>query len=78
MIFLILYYIITIVQQFLGYGTAYRLAKKGGDNGVSLFGWLLVVGLASAIPGLGIYLWYRYRDQEDEHNRYEDYRHRGV
>ena len=43
-------------------GTAYRLTKNGGDNGVSLFGWMLVMGLASLIPGLGIYLWVKYKD----------------
>jgi hypothetical protein len=62
MIFLILYYIITVVQGILAYGTTYRLTKNGGDNGVSLFGWTIVIGLASAVPGLGIYLWFRYRD----------------
>ncbi len=55
------WYIITIVQEFLMYGTAYRLAKRGGDNGVSLFGWFFVISLASLIPGLGIYLWKKYR-----------------
>ncbi len=51
------------IQIALGYGTAYRLAKTHGDNGVSLFGWaLLVAALASYIPGLGIYLWYKYRE----------------
>ena len=62
MIFLILWYVITIVQHFLGYGTAYRLTKNGGDNGVALFGWFIVIGLASAIPGLGIYLWHKNKD----------------
>ena len=48
-----LYYI----QSFLALGTAYRKTKANGDNGVSLFGWLLVYGLAALVPGLGIYLW---------------------
>ena len=59
---LILWYILTAVQSLLGYGTAYRLTKNGGDSGVALWGWLLVMGLAAAIPGLGIYLWKKYRD----------------
>ena len=61
-IFLILLYIITMIQTFFSYGTAYRLTKNGGDNGVSLFGWMLIINLASIIPGLGIYLWFKYKD----------------
>jgi len=61
MIFLVLWNIICFVQVTLSYGTAYRLAKTGGDSGVSLYGWLLVMSLASIIPGLGIYLWFKYR-----------------
>lgn len=60
----ILYYIITVVQSILNYGTAYRLTKKGGDNGVALFGWLFILEFAALIPGLGIYLWYRHKEQE--------------
>jgi hypothetical protein len=60
----ILWIAITTVQELFSYGTAYRLTKKGGDNGVSLFGWLFVMSLASAVPGLGIYLWFRYRDAD--------------
>jgi len=52
-----------MVQGFLNYGTAYRLTKKGGDNGVALFGWWLVLGFAAIIPGLGIYLWVRNREE---------------
>ena len=54
--------VLTLVQVILGYGTAYRLTKGGGDNGVSLFGWMIVMSLASAVPGLGIYLWNKYKD----------------
>ena len=61
MVFLVLWYISYIVQVILSYGTAYRLAKTGGDNGVSLYGWLFVMNLASIIPGLGIYQWHKYR-----------------
>lgn len=59
---LLLWQIITFVQSVFSYGTAYRLAKNGGDNGVSLWGWLFLLNLASLIPGLGIYLWFKYRD----------------
>ena len=66
MILLIVYYIISVVQGILGYGTAYRLTKRGGDNGVALWGWLIVMGLAAAIPGLGIYLWQKYRYERED------------
>ena len=62
MILLFLYQVLVIVQMFLGYGTAYRLTKRGGDNGVSLFGWMFLMSLAAIIPGLGIWLWKKYRD----------------
>ena len=64
MFLLILWYIIVGIQSILSYGTAYRLTKNGGDNGVSLFGWFIVLNLASVIPGLGIYLWRRYKDED--------------
>jgi len=56
-ILLLIWYILWMVQGYLGFGTAYRYTKRGGDNGVSLFGWLIVFQLASIIPLLGIYLW---------------------
>jgi len=56
------WYVVTMVQVFLGYGTAYRLTKAGGDNGVALFGWTLLMGLVAIIPGLGIHMWKKYRD----------------
>jgi len=56
--------VITIVQTFLAYGTAYRLTKRGGDNGVSLFGWLFLHQLAATVPGLGIYLWHKYKEDD--------------
>ncbi len=59
----LLYTIIVIVQNILGFGTAYRLTKMNGDNGASLFGWLLVMELASMVPGLGIYMWKKYRNE---------------
>ncbi|MDR2736531.1 MAG: hypothetical protein LBB49_03095 [Gracilibacteraceae bacterium] len=62
-IVLVLWYIIYFVQTFLMYGTAYRLTKRGGDNGVALFGWLFLLSLVAMIPGLGIYLWFRFRHE---------------
>lgn len=61
--FVFLWRIIAFVQGLLAFGTAYRLTKRGGDNGVALWGWFFVLELASIIPGLGIYLWYKYRDE---------------
>ena len=61
-ILVILWQLIAMVQGLFAYGTAYRLTKNGGDNGVSLFGWFFLLELASLVPGLGIYLWYKYRD----------------
>ncbi len=55
--------VLTIVQNILNYGTAYRLTKRGGDNGIALYGWILVMSLASFVPGLGLYLWFRYRHE---------------
>jgi len=60
---LLLWKIISVIQSILSYGTAYRLTKNGGDNGISLFGWFFVLNLASLVPGLGIYLWFRYRNK---------------
>jgi hypothetical protein len=53
------------VQTVLGYGTAYRYTKRGGDNGVALFGWMIVFSLAAIIPGLGIYLWSKSKDKQE-------------
>jgi len=58
------WYILVFVQGFMGLGTAYRLTKSGGDNGIALWGWMLLMGIASVVPGLGIYLWLKYRDDE--------------
>ena len=64
MIFLMfLWYAVMAVQVFLSYGTAYRLTKSGGDNGVSLFISIWLLSMASIIPGLGIFLWYKYREE---------------
>jgi hypothetical protein len=54
---------IVFVQQLMAYGTAYRYTKRGGDNGVSLFGWMLLFSLAAIIPGLGIWLWLKNKDE---------------
>ena len=60
--FLILWYIATMIQAFLGYGTAYRATKANGDNGISLFGWTILYSLAALIPGLGYYYWKRSKE----------------
>jgi len=75
MLLVYLWQVLSVVQVFFSYGTAYRLAKTGGDNGVSLYGWLLLMSLASLIPGLGIYLWskYRYLDREAQYNNGQSY-----
>jgi len=62
---LVVWYITIIVQSFFGYGTAYRLTKSGGDCGASLFGWLIAMQLAALIPGLGFFLWKKYREDPD-------------
>jgi hypothetical protein len=63
--------IIAVIQMFFGYGTAYRLTKRGsGDNGVALFGWLLVFALAAWVPGLGIYFWFKYRTDENQLSKF--------
>ena len=62
MFLLWIWYILVIVQSFLGIGTAYRLTKNGGDNGVALWGWMLLMNFAALIPGLGIWLWVKYKD----------------
>jgi len=61
-ILLILWQIIAVVQGLMAYGTAYRKAKANGDNGVSLWGWLIVYDLAAVVPFLGYYLWKKNRE----------------
>lgn len=62
MIIALVWQIFTVVQMFFAYGTAYRCTKRGGDNGIALFGWFIVFGFAAWIPGLGLYLWLKYKD----------------
>ena len=57
-----IWYIIVMVQSFLAIGTAYRLTKKGGDNGIALWGWCVLMGFAAIIPGLGIFLWIKNKE----------------
>jgi hypothetical protein len=57
----IVWWVMLMVQSYLSYGTAYRWAKGGGDNGLALVGWLFVFTAASLIPGFGLYLWFKYR-----------------
>lgn len=59
---LVLWYITVILQGLFGYGTAYRLTRDGGDNGVALFGWLILMSIVALIPGLGFYIWHTNRD----------------
>ena len=56
-IIVMIWYVVIIIQSILAYGTAYRKTKANGDNGVSLFGWMIVYGLAAIVPFLGYYLW---------------------
>lgn len=63
MFIVIIWYLLIIVQNFMGYGTAYRLTKAGGDDGLALFGWMIVMGFAAIVPGLGIWLWIKYREE---------------
>ena len=65
------WYVLVIVQMFLAYGTAYRKAKANGDNGVSLFGWLIVYELAALVPYLGFYLWGKSKDTEPNESESE-------
>lgn len=60
------WYVLIIVQGFFAYGTAYRKTKANGDNGVSLFGWLLVYGLAALVPYLAIYQWKKSKREDFE------------
>jgi len=57
LVIFIVWNVIVFVQGILAYGTAYRKTKKGGDDGVALFGWMIVYGFAAIIPFLGYYLW---------------------
>lgn len=53
------------VQACFSLGTAYRYTKRGGDNGLALWGWMFVFGCSSMVPGLGLYFWYKTRLQQD-------------
>lgn len=67
MIFVIIYfawYALMIVQSFMALGTAYRKTKANGDNGVALYGWLFVYGLAALVPYLGIHFWRKSRAKD--------------
>lgn len=58
----VLWYLLAVVQTLLSIGTAYRLTKNGGDNGIALWGWMLLLNICSMVPGLGIYLWFKYKE----------------
>lgn len=55
----IIWAIFYIVQFFLAFGTAYRCAKRGADNGVSLFIYLLSFTMVAFVPGLGLHYYIR-------------------
>ena len=65
MFFFTVWWIVCILQMLFSYGTAYRLTRDGGDSGVALFVWMILMMVASLIPGLGFYLWNKYRDGND-------------
>ena len=48
-----------IVQAFLAFGTAYRCAKRGKDDGVALFIYMIGFELAALVPGLGLHYYIR-------------------
>ena len=56
----IIWAIFYIVQFFLAFGTAYRCAKRGADNGVSLFIYLLGFTMVAFVPGLGLHYYIKY------------------
>ena len=60
--------VIVIAQVLMAYGTAYRMTKAGGDNGVVLFGWMFLFNLAALVPGLGLGLWLWRRSLGEEYN----------
>ena len=62
------FYVFYVVQVIMAYGTAYRYTKRGGDNGVALFGWMLAFTFAALIPGLGIYLWRKSRKYDERYS----------
>jgi len=64
-ILLYIYFAIVAVQEYFSIGTAYRLTKYEGGDGVDLWKWGLKLGFASLIPGVGIYIWYKYRNLDD-------------
>lgn len=68
---LLLWEIVYLVQIFFSFGTAYRFTKRGGDNGIALFGWMLLFNFASVVPGLGFYFWWKYRDAKPNPNHTE-------
>ena len=66
-IFMWLHIPIYLVQMFFGYGTAFRLTLVGKrDNGIALCGWLILMDLAAFVPGLGLYLWFRHKNIDDD------------
>ena len=65
-IVILVWMIVFVIQSILSLGTAYRYTKKGGDNGIALYGWLFVFELASLVPGLGFYMWHKSRERDED------------
>lgn len=56
----LIWFVFFVVQLFLAFGTAYRCTKRGNDNGVGLFIYLIGYSFAALIPGLGLHYYIRY------------------
>jgi len=65
-VLILIWYVIVVVQCFLNYGTAYRFTKSSGGSGVDLYGWNKILGLASLVPGLGVYFWFKGKELEED------------
>lgn len=56
----LIWFVFFVIQLFLAFGTAYRCTKRGNDNGVGLFIYLIGYFFAALIQGLGLYYYIRY------------------
>ena len=65
----IVYWIIVAVQGVLVFWAAYNAAKLYGDDAPDFYMRRAVYGLAAFIPGLGFWLWFKYRDDGGDRNR---------
>lgn len=55
-----IWFVFFVVQAILAYGTAYRCTKKGNDNGVGLFIYLIGFSFAALVPGLGLHYYIKH------------------